>query len=190
MKPQLYRVTKAKGTPHAILVDEDKYFSGTDKNGRTRHHYSRGVDIGPFSVGEILINEKGTVIFPRAAVFQMHKKMQAMSLSDRGLTEKTAQVLLSLAASANNITIDDSKNGFRINPPALEGVEHGWCKWKFLAAWCWNKWARDGDKPAAMHKDLARMGYKKTAGTFRQMMKRMGFVTHTKASESQHAENE
>jgi hypothetical protein len=185
MRPQLYVVIKAQGRPHAILVDEDKYFSGTDDAGRTRHHYSRGVDIGPFSVGEILKDEKNTVIFPRAAVFQMHKKMEKMPLEDRGLTEKTAHVLLSLAASANNISIEDSKNGFRINPPALEGVEHGWCQWKFIAAWCWHKWIRDGDKPAAMHADLARMGYKKNAAAFRQMMKRMGFVTHTKPSQSQ-----
>jgi hypothetical protein len=190
VKPMLYVVKESEGRPHAILIDEDKYFSGADDNGRTRHHFSRCVDMGPFSAGEIQIDKAGTVIFPRAAVVQLHKTMEIKPLSDRRLTEETAKVLLSLAASANNITIDDSKTGFRIKFPALEGVEHGWCQWKFLAAWCWNKWVADGDKPAAMHKDLASMGYKKNATAFRQMMKRMGFVTHTKTSESQHAENE
>jgi hypothetical protein len=190
MKPQLYRVIKAKGTAHTLLVDGGKYFSGTDKNGRTRHHYSRGVKMGPYSAGEILVNESGTIIFPWPAVIQMRREMEEIPLSDRGLTEQTAIVLLNLSAACLNVTVNDAKGTFTIGKPLLEGVEHGWCHWKFLAAWCWNKWLRDGDKPAAMHKDLARMGYKKNAAAFRQMMKRMGFVTHTKASESQHTENE
>lgn len=186
MKPQLFRAIKANGTPVAFLVDGDKFFGNPDEDGRTRTHYSRGVLIGPFSAGEILKNEKAEVIFPVPAVMQQKKKWLEIPLEDRGLTEQAAVVLLNLSAAYLNITVNDAKGTWTIGKPALERTDHGWCQWKFLSAWCWNKWLADGDKPAAMHKDLRRMGYRGNAAAFRKMMGRMGFVTHTKPGKSQH----
>jgi len=190
MKPQLFRVTKSNGATFAILFDGDKVFTNPDDKGTTRSHYSRAVLMGPFKVGEILLDEKKAVILPRPAVIQMRKSMTPIDLEDSGLTKRTAAVLLNLAASANNVTIDDTKETFSLNSPAKNNTANGWCPWKFIAAWCWEKWLADGDKPAAMHKDLVRMGYKGNYTAFRKMMGRMGFVTHTKSAQSQQAENE
>jgi hypothetical protein len=191
MRPQLYVVSNAKGTPHAFLVDGNRIFTGKDKDGRTRTHYSRGLNMGPHSAGEILVvEEKGTIIYPWPAVVQMHKAMKEIDLHDRRLTEQTAKVLLSLSTAYLNVTVNDAKGTYTIGKPLLEGVAHGWCHWKLLSAWCWGKWLADGDKPAAMHTDLRRMGYKKNAPAFRKMMGRMGFVTHTKPSQSQQTENQ
>jgi len=189
MRPTLYLAPKSSGKSHCFLVDADKFFGAVDEGGKTHIHFPRGVLLGSFSVGEILRDKKGVVIFPRIAVIQQWKKVTAIPLSERGLTPETAAVLLHLAASGHNVSIDDSKDTWTMNEPAMERTAFGWCPWKFIAAWCWQKWLTDGDKPAAMHKDLAGMGYKRNAATFRQMMHRMGFVTHTKPSESQTTEN-
>lgn len=188
MKPTIFEITQPKGKPHAILVDADKVTTLPDERGITRMHFTRCVLIGPCEAGDIGRDEKsGKVIFPRPAVIQVHKRggMEEIKLVDRRLTEKTAVVLLDLAAAANNVTTNDTKETFRLGKPVSEKVPNGWCEWKFLAAWCWESWLLDGDKPAAMHKDMVQLGYTKKAGAFRQMMHRMGFVTRSKSSKSQ-----
>jgi hypothetical protein len=86
MKPQLFRVTKSNGVTFAILFDGDKVFTNPDDKGTTRSHYSRAVLMGPFKVGEILLDEKKAVILPRPAVIQMRKSMTPIDLEDSGLT--------------------------------------------------------------------------------------------------------
>lgn len=188
MRPQLYLATNADGIHHAFLVDGDQYFAAADENGKTRHHNPATVLLGPYRVGEILKNESGEVIFPIPAMLEQRKAWAKIPLAARGLTDETAAVLLHLSASCLNVTTD--RHGWKIGNPAREGTSHGWCQWKFVAAWCWGKWLADGDKPADMHKDLRRMGYQGNGTAFRQMMKRMGLVTHSKASESQQTKNE
>jgi len=177
VKPCLYSIGIKDGENHAALVDLHSVFSFKDEGGRTRTHFGAAINIHRFRVGDFSLDDSKTIVYPVPCVWQLHKEMKIVGLEARGIRPDAAVVLLKLAASANNLTIQPGRKVLEFGAPLERDAEINWCQWKFIAAWMWSSWRRDGEKSATQYQHMKALGYPKTHAAFRQMMGRIGFVT-------------
>lgn len=179
MKPLLYTHETKQGN-EATLVDLDSIYFVKDESGKERAHFATAVEIGRISSGPIVIDTDkapNVLLYPRPCVFELKKNMKELPPIARGINLKAAEVLLDLARSANNITLQFAKQEWTFGVPVKRGVKHGWDGWKFIAAWKWSSWEARNIKGDYRHRVMKDLGYPKSYATMRKMMADLGLVT-------------
>jgi hypothetical protein len=189
MKPQILSVYTPEGKPHAFLVDADSVFIKTE-DGKQRTHYATAIDLRECTTAEIALaqpDEKGSmrILAPHACVLAIRKSMKTVGLASRHLDPKAAEVMLRLAASAQNVQVPFNGSmtwtfGEPIRRTKDSDVMANTTPEKLIAAWKWSHWQRHGMSGAQQHADMRSIGYSGSIGAFYEMMETIG-LSVTKA---------
>jgi hypothetical protein len=190
MKPEIYFVTQEDGTDSGFLVDRDSVIVRKE-NGKMRTHYTAALNIYDLKAGEIRVgkSEDGKITelhFPKPEVFCLRKDMKKYtSLWARMIHPKAAEVLLKLAASANNVQASmDGSSEWQFgdiverskNPEVIAANSS-----KMLAAWLWSAWDLKKSNGTQRHAEMKALGYQGTPEALRHMLSDLGLVATKKS---------
>lgn len=185
MKPILLSTHTPEGKPHAFLVDEDSVFIKPEA-GKQRLHYATAIDLRECMAGQLALSqpdENGTmrILAPNPCVLVMRGSMKKIGFEARHLEPKAAEVMLRLAAAAQNIQVPFNGSmtwtfGESIQRTDDPSIMAGATIQKLIAAWKWSHWQRHSFTRAQRLVDMRRIGYRGTAGALRDMMSNIGLV--------------
>jgi hypothetical protein len=184
MKPKIYFVTQKDGTSNGFLVDLDSVVI-RDENGKMRTHFTAALNIYDLKAGEIRVgkSEDGKITelhFPQPEVLCLRKSMKEAAIEARKIHPKAAEVMLKLAASANNVQAAlDGSSGWefgdiveRSRKSEVTAVNSS----KMLAAWLWSAWDLKKSNGTQRHAEMKALGYDGTPKALRHMLSDLGLV--------------
>lgn len=150
-----------------------------EENGKMRPHFTASLNIYDLKAGEIRVgkSEDGKITelhFPQPEVLCLRKSMKEAAIQARKIHTKAAEVLLKLAASANNVQAAmDGSTGWefgevveRSKKSEVIAVNSS----KMLAAWLWSAWDLKKSNGTQRHSEMKAFGYKGTPEALRDML--------------------
>jgi hypothetical protein len=181
--PKIYFVMQADGKSNGYLVDWNSLYM-REEDGKPRPHFAAALHLYDLKAGEIRIgkSESGKITelyFPQPVVLSL-RKMKEAGIQARNIHPKAADVLLRLAASANNVQAAFDGSGEwqfggivqRSKNPEVIGATST----KMLAAWLWSAWELNRSNGTQRHAEMKALGYKGTPDALRDMLSDMGLV--------------
>jgi hypothetical protein len=189
MKPKIYFVTQKDGKSNGFLVDENLVFTAIEE-GKTKLHCPNALSLRELKAGEVGITEfieenRTEIYFPQPVVLSHNATMKKADIQARNIHPKAAEVMLKLAAAANNAQVTYDGSGEwqfgniveRSKNPEVIAANSS----KMLAAWLWSAWDLKKSNGTQRHAEMKALGYQGTSKALRDMLSDLGLVATKKS---------
>ena len=189
MNPEIYFVTQEDGSSCGFLVDLDSVIM-REENGKMRPHFTAALNLYDLKAGEIRVgkSDDGKITelhFPQPQVFVLKKDMKKARIQARMIHPKAAEVMLKLAASANNVQAAmDGSSGWEFGDIVERSKKSEVIaanSSKMLAAWLWSAWDLKKSNGTQRHSEMKALGYTGTPKALRHMLSDLGLVATKKS---------
>jgi hypothetical protein len=191
MNAKIYFVTQEDGSSSGFLVDEHLVFTAIE-DGKTKLHCPSALSLRELKAGELGITEfieenRTEIYFPQPVVLSLihNAKMKKADIQARNIHPKAAEVMLKLAAAANNVQVAFDGSGDwqfgdiveRSRKSEVTAVNSS----KMLAAWLWSAWDFKKSNGTQRHAEMKALGYDGTPKALRDMLSDLGLVATKKS---------